>query len=117
MIVDDEVRILAAMRRSLRREGYEVLTIDEPAQALELLESRSVDLVISDQRMPGMRGVDFLKEVKRLCPNTPRMLITGWAEVVLRDDLDALGIDVLIPKPWDDAQLKEAIRKALASRA
>ncbi len=116
LIVDDEVRILAALRRSLRKEGYEILSAETPMQAIEILEKRRVDLVLSDEKMPRMNGVDFLEEAKRLCPYAARMMITGWSKAVSQEQLDALGIDALIPKPWDDRRLKESIRKALACR-
>lgn len=117
LIVDDEVRILSALRRTLRKEGYEILAAETPMEAIEILERRRVDLVLSDEKMPRMSGVDFLEEAKRLCPFAARMMITGWSKAISQEHLDALGVDALIPKPWDDAQLKESIRKALACRA
>ena len=116
LIVDDEVRILAALRRTLRKEGYEVLVAESPMQAIEILEGRRVDLVLSDEKMPRMSGVEFLQEAKRLCPYAARMMITGWSKAISSEQLESLGVDALIPKPWDDAQLKESIRKALVCR-
>lgn len=116
LIVDDEARILAALRRSLRREGYRILTAETPAEALAVLEETAVDLVLSDQKMPGMSGLELLAEVKRLRPRASRLLITGWPEAVSAGDLDVLAIASLIPKPWDDSELKEALRKALATQ-
>ena len=117
LIVDDEVRILTALRRTLRREGYEILTAETATRALELLVQHNVDLVLSDQKMPGMSGVELLAEVKRLRPAAARILITGWTEAVPRGDLDSLGIEALIPKPWDDGQLKDCLRRALQRNA
>ncbi|MCH7868834.1 MAG: response regulator [Myxococcales bacterium] len=114
LIVDDEVRILAAMRRTLRREGYEILTAEGPFEALSVIDQRNVDLVLSDQMMPGMRGVELLEEIGRRSPKVVRMLITGWAEEIKADELGSLGIQGPLPKPWDDAELKETLRKALA---
>ena len=116
LIVDDEVRILAALRRTLRKEGYEILVAESPMQAIEILEGRRVDLVLSDEKMPRMSGVEFLQEAKRLCPYAARMMITGWSKAISSEQLESLGVDALIPKPWDDAQLKESIRKALVCR-
>ena len=114
LIVDDEVRILAAMRRTLRREGYEILTAEGPFEALSVIDQRNVDLVLSDQMMPGMRGVELLEEIGRRSPKVVRMLITGWAEEIKADKLASLGIQGPLSKPWDDAELKETLRKALA---
>lgn len=117
LIVDDEAGILSALCRSLRREGYRILTADSPARAIAVLEEMRVDLVLTDQKMPGMTGLELLAEAKRLCPSAARLLISGWAEAVSPHELEALAIESLLPKPWDDAELKEALRKSLASRA
>jgi DNA-binding NtrC family response regulator len=114
LIVDDEVRILAALCRTLRREGYEILTAETPAEALRLLDERSVDLVLTDQKMPGMSGMTLLGEVARRQPAAARLLITGWTEAVPPEDLRALDVKGLIPKPWQDDQLKQLLRDALA---
>jgi len=115
LLVDDEDRILSALRRCLRREGYEILTADSVARAFQLLEERRVDLVLSDQKMPGMSGIDLLREVQRMQPHAARLLITGWSQAVTEDDLASAGIRALIPKPWDDAELKKSLRDALAA--
>ena len=117
LLVDDEARILSALRRCLRREGYEILLADSVARALQLLDERRVDLVLSDQKMPGMSGVDLLREVRRIQPDAARLLITGWSQALSKADLAAAGVTVLIPKPWDDGELKQSLRDALASSA
>lgn len=114
LIVDDEVRILSAMRRSLRREGYEILIADGPDQALATIDERKVDLVLSDQMMPGMHGIELLEEIARRQPGAARLLITGWTADAGLQDLAKLGIQGPIAKPWEDAELKETLRKALA---
>ena len=113
LVVDDEVRILSALRRSLRREGYEILTAETVDEALRVLDERSVALILSDQKMPGMSGVQFLAEAARRCPEAVRMLITGWTEEIPREQLDDLGVCALITKPWDDEKLKATLRRAL----
>jgi CheY-like chemotaxis protein len=102
------------MRRTLRREGYEILTALGPHEALTLIDKREIDLVLSDQMMPVMRGIQLLEEIGRRRPQVVRMLITGWSEELLAEQLGALGIQGPIAKPWDDAQLKVTLRKALA---
>jgi adenylate cyclase len=114
LIVDDEVRILTALRRSLRREGWEILVAESPADALRILEERAVDLILSDQKMPGMSGLELLAEVCERHPRTRRMLITGWTEEVPPEKIAELGIRALIPKPWDDAELKGLLRAELS---
>lgn len=114
LIVDDEVGILNAMRRTLRREGYEILTAEGPRQALELIDAHQVDLVLCDQMMPEMRGVALLEEIGRRTPKAARVLITGWIDDVGADALAERGITGPLAKPWEDAVLKETLRKALA---
>ncbi|MBW2273372.1 MAG: response regulator [Deltaproteobacteria bacterium] len=117
LIVDDEAQILTALRRTLRREGYQILTAETTARALDLLAEHPVDLVLSDQKMPGMSGVELLAEVKRLRPAAARILITGWTEAVPKDEMESLGIEALITKPWDNLQLKACLRRALDKQA
>jgi response regulator RpfG family c-di-GMP phosphodiesterase len=113
LIVDDEARILSALRRCLRREGYEILTADSAAQALRMLDERCVDVILSDQKMPGMNGLEFLARAGKRRPEAIRLLITGWTAEVVPDRLETLGIRALIPKPWDDGDLKATLRKCL----
>jgi response regulator RpfG family c-di-GMP phosphodiesterase len=114
LIVDDEVRILSALQRTLRREPYDIVTAETAAEALRILGERAVDLVLSDHKMPGMSGVEILAHVSRTHPRAGRVLITGWTEEVPPEDLAAIGVHALLPKPWDDEQLKKTLRSALA---
>ena len=114
LVVDDEARILTALRRVLRREPYEILTAETPAEALRLLDSHRVDLVVSDHKMPGMSGLELLAQAARKQPDAGRVLITGWTEEVPEGDLAAIGVRPLLPTPWDDAELKTTLRDALA---
>lgn len=114
LIVDDEAHILAAMRRTLRKEGYEILTAGTPNEALATAQGRAVDLVLCDQMMPGMRGKELLTRIAEIRPHAARILMTGWADAVTADELEALGISGPFAKPWEDAALKETLRKAVA---
>ena len=115
LVVDDEARILSALRRSLRREGYRILTAETPAEALRILDENAVDAILTDQKMPGMSGLELLSRAAKRRPDALRLLITGWTEEVPAEQLAALGICALIPKPWDDAELKAVLRRHLAS--
>jgi response regulator RpfG family c-di-GMP phosphodiesterase len=117
LIVDDEDRILSALRRTLHREGYEIITSESVYGALEILDERAVDMILSDQKMPGMSGLQFLAEAGKRRPHAARMLITGWTEEIPTEKLQELGIIALINKPWDDAQLKETLRRASRGEA
>jgi adenylate cyclase len=114
LIVDDESRILSALRRSLRREGYEIVTAESGREALQVLEERAVDAILSDHKMPHMCGDQLLALAAERRPEAVRMLITGWTEEIPADRLEELGVCALITKPWDDAKLKATLRRALS---
>ena len=113
LLVDDEAQILTALCRSLRREGYELVTAQTPREALERLAEQTFDAVVSDHKMPGMTGVELLEKVAHLQPAAARLLITGWSRAVSAEDRTAADLDAVLTKPWEDAELKDALRKAL----
>jgi len=114
LIVDDESGILGALKRCLRREGYEILTANSPHDGIDILEERSVDLVLSDHKMPGMSGLAFLERAARLRPESRRVLITGWPGEVSDEEMRRLRVRAMITKPWDDTELKDTLRRVLA---
>jgi response regulator RpfG family c-di-GMP phosphodiesterase len=116
LFVDDETRILSALRRSLRREGYRILTAETPQAALQVLQQEPVDVVVSDQKMPGMSGLELLERAAGIQPAARRILITGWPEEVPAERVETLGLRALVPKPWDDAELKAILRAALETQ-
>ncbi|OYV01797.1 MAG: hypothetical protein CFE45_03250, partial [Burkholderiales bacterium PBB5] len=89
LLVDDEPHILAALKRLFRRDGYRVLTAASGAEGLEQLALHPVDVILSDQRMPGMTGVDFLRRTKALHPHTVRMTLSGFTD--LQSIIDAVN--------------------------
>jgi response regulator RpfG family c-di-GMP phosphodiesterase len=117
LCVDDEPNILNSLRRVMRAEGYRVLTAESGAEALALMDETSVDLVLSDMRMPEMDGAQFLAQVKSRWPDTARILLTGYAE--LNSTIAAINnaeIYRYISKPWNDAILVGVVRDALERR-
>ena len=116
LVVDDEARILSALRRSLRREGWRILTASTPDEALRMLDEEPIDAVLSDHKMPRMSGLEVLEVAARRRPNAARILISGWPDEIPAERLAALGVRAIVPKPWDDAELKRILRAALAGR-
>ncbi len=115
LIVDDEAQILSALKRSLRREGYEIVAVENAAAALRILDERCVDAILSDQKMPGMSGVQLLARAAEMRPDIVRMLITGWTNEIPPERLEEVGICALVTKPWDDAKLKATLRVVMGA--
>ena len=113
LIVDDEAQILSALKRTLRGEGYDIVTVENGVAALRILGERGVDAILSDHKMPGMSGVQLLERVAETRPQVIRMLITGWTHEIPAERLRAVGVCALVTKPWDDAKLKATLRQAL----
>lgn len=113
LFVDDEPNILASLNRLLRREGYHILIANSGREGLELLAKHAVDVIVSDQRMPEMTGVDFLREAKQLYPDTVRMILSGYTELqYITEAINEGAIYKFLTKPWEDEQLKQNIREA-----
>lgn len=115
LLVDDEENILNSLRRVLRAEPYRLLVANSGESALEVLTSTSVDLVVSDARMPGMDGATLLAHVQQHWPQCLRILLTGYADVSTTIKAINEGqIYRYVSKPWDDDELRLIIRQALA---
>ena len=114
LFVDDEPSILAAFRRLLRREGYDLLTASSGADAIEQLEERPVQLIICDHRMPGMTGVELLREVRQRWPDTIRIILSGYSDAsTIIDAINEGEIYKFITKPWNDEEIKLHLQRAL----
>ncbi len=115
LLVDDEENIVAALRRLLRAEGWKVLSATSAEQALHQLARHEVDVVLSDQRMPGMTGVELLRRAKELYPETIRLVLSGYTELQsITDAINEGAIYKFLAKPWDDEQLRAHLREAFA---
>jgi response regulator RpfG family c-di-GMP phosphodiesterase len=114
LCVDDEVNILSALKRLLRKEAYRLLTCTSGKEGLALLEQNEVHVVISDQRMPEMNGSEFLRQVKQHYPHIIRIILTGYTEVdTITKSINEGHIYKFFLKPWNDQHLTLEIRQAL----
>ncbi|OQY27156.1 MAG: hypothetical protein B6244_11500 [Candidatus Cloacimonetes bacterium 4572_55] len=115
LIVDDEKDNLELLERTLRRE-YHILKAANGAEGLKMLEKNQVDLIITDQRMPNMTGIEMLAETIEKYPDVIRIVLTGYTDV---DDLiDAINqghVYRYITKPWEPRELKITVKRALES--
>ncbi|MBK4733442.1 EAL domain-containing protein [Noviherbaspirillum pedocola] len=113
LLVDDEPTILYSLKRRLRNEGYQILTAANGQQGLQLLAEQQIDVVVSDHRMPEMDGIEFLRAVRQLYPDTVRILLSGFTELqTVTEAVNAGAIYKVLTKPWDDKQLLAHIREA-----
>jgi diguanylate cyclase (GGDEF)-like protein len=113
LLVDDEPNILASLKRLLRPAGYQILTASSGKEGLDLLEKNKVDIILSDQRMPGMTGVEFLRTAKSICPDTVRIVLSGYTELQsVTDAINEGAVYRFLTKPWDDQQLRGYIEEA-----
>ncbi|MFZ6710294.1 EAL domain-containing protein [Undibacterium sp. TC9W] len=113
LLVDDEPNILSSLKRLLRRDGYQILTAGSGSEGLEILKNIAVDVIISDQRMPSMTGVEFLRNAKELYPNTIRMVLSGYTELqYITDAINEGAIYKFLTKPWDDELIRAHIAEA-----
>lgn len=113
LLVDDEQNIVSALKRLLRRDGYQILSAYSGQEGLEVLAANAVDVIVSDQRMPGMIGADFLRAAKDLYPDTIRIMLSGYTELQsVTDAVNEGAIFKFLTKPWDDEQLRHHIAEA-----
>jgi two-component system response regulator HupR/HoxA len=113
LIVDDEPENLRALER-LFRQHYEVLTATSGALALELLRENDVALLITDQRMPGMTGIELLTNTVALRPRMVRLILTGYTDVeALVEAINCGQVYRYITKPWSNEELRLTVRRAL----
>ena len=115
LCVDDEKNVLKALERLFLDSDYEILTAESGEEGLETLtNNKTIQLVVSDYRMPRMNGVDFLKEVYEKWPDTIRIVLSGYADTAsIVEAINDGHIYKFIPKPWNDDELKFTIAKAL----
>jgi two-component system NtrC family sensor kinase len=114
LIVDDDEHVRRALRRVLRRARCRIVDAPEAQRALEIMAAERVQVVVSDYRMPGMSGVEFLRIVKERWPKVQRVLLTGQADsTAIEEAVNQSEIFRFIWKPWDDAHLLITIQSAV----
>jgi len=113
LFVDDEEYILKSLRRLLADEDLEILTATSGAQGLEVLkDTPDIGVIVTDQRMPGLTGVDFLLAAREIAPEALRIVLTGYADITATiDAINKGGAHRYISKPWDDEDLIRGIRE------
>ncbi len=117
LVVDDEAVVRKAMERILRKEKMEVETCSSGYSAIQSMQEKEFDLVITDLKMPGMNGMEVLRTVKILQPDVPVIIITGYATVDTAVEAIQNGAFDYLAKPFTPEQITEKVRKAIARKA
>ena len=114
LFVDDEPHVTDSLKRSLRKEPYEVLSANSASEALRVLARGPVDVIVSDEKMPGMPGSEFLAQVCKLYPESVRIILTGHGsmETAIRA-INEGEIYRFLTKPCNEVDLAITIRQAL----
>jgi FixJ family two-component response regulator len=114
LLVDDEENILASLRRLLRKDGYTILTANSGEEGLAILGTETVDVIISDQRMPNMVGTVFLSKARELSPHSVRIILSGYTDLAsVTAAINEGAVYKFLTKPWEDDILRLSIREAL----
>ena len=117
LIVDDEREVLNALRTTIERAKRfksNIVSAESSEKALYILKNEDFDLVLSDYKMPGINGIELLREVKNKYPDTVRMLITGYSDLkTAREAINLAEVNNYLEKPWDNEELRSIIHAAL----
>ena len=117
LVVDDEEHVLRAITRTLEFAGYQVCSTSDTEEALQILRLTPPALLICDQRMPKMPGLELLLRARTLSPDTVRLLISGYSDIdVVISAINNGQIFQYISKPWEDTELIEAVKAAFQFR-
>ena len=115
LCVDDEPHVLRALERTLQQFGCRVLLANNAGEALDLLRTDKIEVLICDEAMPGTRGVDVLRQAKAISPHTTRILLTGHCsdEDVVIPAVNEGEVFRLLSKPWEDDEVRQVVADAL----
>lgn len=110
---DDEAVLLEIFREMFGDE-YDVRTTDSLSEARRMLAECAPDIIISDWSMPEISGIDFLREAREICPQSFRVLLTGFAQVGdMIAEISKGVVQLFIPKPWNEREMRQALERAL----
>ncbi len=113
LLVDDEENILRSLSRTLRRDNYTIFTATGGVKGLEILDKHKIGVIVSDQRMPGMIGAEFLSKARERYPETVRIMLSGYTELnSVTDAINQGAIYKFLTKPWEDDLLRANIQEA-----
>ncbi|WP_320007166.1 response regulator [Maridesulfovibrio sp.] len=112
LILDDEPIVSKRLHPALEKKGYEVESFIDSSKALERIHERNFDIVVTDLKMDGVDGMQFMTEVKQLYPDTEVIIITGFATMETAKESIRKGIFDFLAKPFKLGEIQEVIRQA-----
>jgi len=114
LLVDDEINILNALKRLFINENARIITALDAAEAISALKNNNISVIVSDNRMPNITGVELLQRAKEISPESVRILMTAYAD--MQSAIDAINkgeVYRFITKPWNDDEFRETVSNAL----
>lgn len=113
LYIDDEVNNLNSFKAAFRRD-FEIFTASSAKEGRKILDSQEIGVIITDQRMPGMTGIEFLESILPIYPDTIRILLTGFSDInAVMDAINRGQVYKYLVKPWQNDELKMYIENAL----
>jgi len=113
LYVDDEINNLNSFKAAFRRD-FEIYTAQSAREGRKVLDSNEIGVIITDQRMPGMTGIEFLESILAIYPDTIRILLTGFSDMnAVMDAINRGQVYKYLVKPWQNDELKLYIQNAL----
>lgn len=117
LLVDDSKSILRALKRTFKSEGYDIFTAESAYEAMEIFANEEIDLIITDENMPGISGTELLARTRKMYPDVIRMMLTGATDIeVAREAINKGEVYKFFGKPWDDLELLVSVQYALQHR-
>ena len=116
LVVDDEPQVCEAVKMLLEFAGHEVITAGNGSEALALFDHNEFHVVVTDYKMSGMKGDELAQALKARRPGQPVIMLTAHAEMIKTTAVPLAGVDQLVSKPFQLADLEDAIKKATARR-
>jgi len=118
LLIDDEELITVSLQKLLNRQGYDVVTANDVAFALQRIEDTDFDLIVSDVRIPGMDGIEGIKKIRSALkklnkPSVPEILITGYADLDKYEKAMSLNVTEYLYKPFDNSKFLEIVNRIL----
>lgn len=113
LYIDDEINNLNSFKASFRRD-FDIYTAHSAREGRKILDTHEIGVIITDQRMPGMTGIEFLESILTIYPDTIRILLTGFSDMnAVMDAINRGQVYKYLVKPWQNDELKLHIQNAL----